>query len=322
MKEEEKLLKINLTNQQEKENVNKITGYKLYFFRALFSIEKYQGKNTFCDILFTIIEFVQLISFPMDTIYSKGWGSFWFGTVGNFFRFFQLYFLWKGNTGFYIISYIITCIYILILFIFFGHILRNSKQFAITAKFIIVCITLLLQFENFLNIPFLRTLFGIFTCKNDKVEVAPDIKCHSITHIFLHIISIIFIIILKFLVIIFHSTIFEFGVNRGKFKAAYTSSTNVLLDVSKLLLILLYTFITNEKVLAIITFLLSIILFLHFISTQPYSSGFTMKVYMTLYLFFFWSSVLCLISVFLIKIRRGYLTLFIRFSHYNIRCIF
>ena len=301
MKEEEKLLKINLTNEQEKENVNKITGYRLYFFRALFSIEKYQGKNAFCDILFTIIEFVQLIAFPMDKIFSKGWGSFWFGAVGNFFRFFQLFFLWKGNTGFYIISYIITCIYILILFIFFIHILMNSKQFAITAKFIIVSITLQLQFEHFLNIPFLRTLFGIFICKDDKVEVTPDIKCHSITHIFLHIFSIIFILILKFLVIIFHSTLFEFGVNRGKFKAAYTSSTNVLLDVSKLLLILLYTFVTNEKVLAIFTFLLSIILFIHFISTQPYSSGFTMKVYMALYLFFFWSSVLCLISVFLEK---------------------
>ena len=37
MKEEEKLLKINLSNEQEKENVNKIAGYRLYFFRALFS---------------------------------------------------------------------------------------------------------------------------------------------------------------------------------------------------------------------------------------------------------------------------------------------
>ena len=301
MKEEEKLLKINLSNEQEKENVNKIAGYRLYFFRALFSIEKYQGKNKFCDILFTIIEFVQLIAFPMDTIFMKGWGSFWFGTVGNFFRFFQFYFLWKGNTAFYIISYIITCIFIIILLVFSIHVLMNSKQFAITAKFIIVCMTLQLQFEGVLNIPFLRTLFGIFTCNNDKLEVAPDIKCHGITHIFLHIISVIFIIILKLLVIMFHSTLFEFGVDRSKFKAAYTSSTNVFLDISKLLLVLLYQFVNNEKVLAIITFILSLVLFIHFISTQPFSSGFTMKVYMALYLFFFWSSVLCLISVFLEK---------------------
>ena len=105
MKEEEKLLRINLSNEQEKENVNKITGYKLYFFRALFSIQKYQGRNTFCDILFTIIEFVQLIAFPLDKIFIKGWGSFWFGTVGNFFRFFQLYYLWKGNIEFKAICY-------------------------------------------------------------------------------------------------------------------------------------------------------------------------------------------------------------------------
>jgi hypothetical protein len=99
----------------------------------------------------------------------------------------------------------------------------------------------------------------------------------------------------------FHSTLFKFGVDRSRFKAAYTSSTNVILDISKLLLVLLYQFVTNEKVLAIITFILSLILFLQFISSQPFSSGFTMKVYMALYLFFFWSSVLCLISVFLEK---------------------
>ena len=106
MKEEEKLLKVNLSNEQEKESIQKITGFRLYFFRALYSIQKYQGKNKFCDILFAIIEFIQLMAFPLDKIFAKGWRDYWFGTVGNFFRFFQLYSLWKGNTPFYIISYI------------------------------------------------------------------------------------------------------------------------------------------------------------------------------------------------------------------------
>ena len=37
MKEEEKLLKVNLSNEQEKESIQKITGFRLYFFRALFT---------------------------------------------------------------------------------------------------------------------------------------------------------------------------------------------------------------------------------------------------------------------------------------------
>ena len=159
MKEEEKLLRINLTNEQEKESVNKLTGYRLYFFRTLYSIQKYQGKNKFCDILFTIVEFFQLMAFPFDKIFAKGWGSVLFGTVGNFFRFFQLYSMWKGNTPFYIISYIITCLFIFFMVIFSFHTLVNSKQVAIKNKTIVMFIALQLQFEIILNIPFLRTLF-------------------------------------------------------------------------------------------------------------------------------------------------------------------
>ena len=299
MKEEEKLLKVNLSNEQEKESLKKITGYRLYFFRALYSIQKYQGKNKFCDILFAIIEFVQLMAFPLDKIFSKGWRDYWFGTVGNFFRFFQLYSLWKGNTPFYIISYIVTCLYIIFLVIFFIHTLTNSKQVAIKNKVIISCIASQLQFETILNIPFLRTLFGIFSCKDDNVEVATDIKCHSVTQITLIVFSIIFIIIFIFSIIIFHSTIFEFGVNRSKFKSAYTSSTVVILDIAKLLLIIFYQFVQEKTALAIITLIISLLLLFHFLGTQPFSSGFTMKLYTALYLFFLWTSILCLLSNFL-----------------------
>ena len=303
MKEEEKLLKVNLTNEQEKESVNKLTGYKLYFFRALFSIEKYQSNNQFCDILFTIIEFVQLMAFPMEEIFKIGWGDCWFGTVGNFFRFFQFFYLWKGNTPFYIISYIITCLFIFFFLIFSIHTLVKSRQYNLHNKIIVLCLCTQIQFETILNIPFLRILFSMFTCNNGVIEVAPDIKCHSITQISLIVISIIFIIIFKFLIIIFHSTLFEFGANSSKFKAAYTSSTNIILDVSKLLLVLLYQFVTNHTALAIIAFIISLLLLFHFVSTQPFSSGFTMKLYTTLYLFFLWSSILCLISIFLEKTK-------------------
>ena len=301
MKEEEKLLRINLTNEQEKESVNKLTGYRLYFFRTLYSIQKYQGKNKFCDILFTIVEFFQLMAFPFDKIFAKGWGGVLFGTVGNFFRFFQLYSMWKGNTPFYIISYIITCLFIFFMVIFSFHTLVNSKQVAIKNKTIVMFIALQLQFEIILNIPFLRTLFGMFSCNEEIIEVAPDIKCHSVVQIILIVISIIFIIAFKFIIIIFHSTIFEFGVDPSQFRAAYTSSTKVVLDIAKLILVLLYQFVKNETALGIITLIISLLLLFHFIGTQPFSSGFTMKIHTALYLFFVWSSSLCLISIFLEK---------------------
>ena len=66
MKEEERLIKLNLQKEQQKQNLTRPEGIKLYFFRTLYSILKNRSLNYFCDILFTIFEFIQLISFPMS----------------------------------------------------------------------------------------------------------------------------------------------------------------------------------------------------------------------------------------------------------------
>ena len=51
--------------------------------------------------------------------------------------------------------------------------------------------------------------------------------------------------------------------------------------------------------LAIITLLFSIILLINFLIIQPYSSGFTMKLYLLLYAYFCWSCIICIASILL-----------------------
>ena len=113
------------------------------------------------------------------------------------------------------------------------------------------------------------------------------------------IISIIFIIIFKLFIIVFHFLVYEFGHNSNILKSGYTSSTEVMLDIAKFLLIIIYQFISNEIVLSIISLALSVILLIHFLIIQPYSNNFTMKLYLLLYIFFFWSCCICIISIFL-----------------------
>ena len=72
MKEEEKLLKLDLKKEQSKQSLNQPEGIQLYFFRALYCIFLCRGLNMFCHILFTILEFMQLMAFPMDKIFSSG----------------------------------------------------------------------------------------------------------------------------------------------------------------------------------------------------------------------------------------------------------
>ena len=213
MKEEEKLLNLDLQKEQQKQSLNQPEGIKLYFFRTLYLILQNEGLNQFFDILFIVLEFIQLMAFSMDTTFSEGWKLYWYETIGNFFRFFQLIYFWGGNTQFFIITYIITCLYISILLITFIYALIHSSSFSYKSKIVFRLISLLIEFEIILNIPFLRTLFSIFKCQNNNLEVAPDFKCKSKIHIFLIIISSIIILCFLFLFIIFRTTLFEFGVS-------------------------------------------------------------------------------------------------------------
>ena len=105
MKEEQRLLNLDLQKEQKRQGINQNEGIKLYLFRALYSILKYYGLNHFCDILFTVFSFIQLMAFPLDTVFSSGWKNFWYNTIGSFFRYFQLVPLWRGNSQFLAVVY-------------------------------------------------------------------------------------------------------------------------------------------------------------------------------------------------------------------------
>ena len=292
----EKLIYINLQIENNKEDLNPVRGFKLYLFEALYSIQQFHGRYQFWDILFTIFEFVQLMAFPMDKIFDESWGNHWVKTLGNSFRYSQLIFLWKG-TSFFIITYVFVCICIIILISLFFYVLIKSTSFA--SVHIIKFLVLMFQMQTVLNIPFLRTLFSTIFCENDFLEVSPEIKCQSGIHIFLIVLSVILIIIYKLIIILFHSTLYEFGVQPNKLKSGYTSSNEVILDFFKLILIIIYQLISHKMILAIATLLFSIILLIHFLVMQPYSSEFTMKLYLSLYSLFCWSCVICIGSILL-----------------------
>ena len=292
----DKLININLQVAHTKDELIPLKGFKLYLFEGLHLIQQYHGRYKFWDIIFLIFEFIQLIAFPLDKIFDESWGNHWVNTIGNFFRYFQLIFIWR-ETIFFVIAYIITCIYVILLIILFLHII--IKSMTKVSPSIIKFLVLMIEIQNILNIPILRTLFSVLLCKNDVIEVISEIKCQSGIHIFLIVFSIVLIVINKLIVIIFHSTLYEFGINSNKLKSGYSSANAILYDLTKLILIIIYHFVSHQMALAIITLLFSIILLINFLRTQPYSNGFTMKLYLILYTFFCWSCIICIASILL-----------------------
>ena len=197
MVEIEKLINIDLHIQNNNEEELTITkDLKSLLFKALYEIQQYYGLYKFIDIIFSIFEFIQLMAFPMDKVFNKSWGNNWVNTIGNFFNYFQLIHLWNGTT-FFIITYIITCIYIIILISFFCHIIIKSISSKKKSKIIIKGLALMLQLLSVISIPFLRTLFSIFTCENESLKISKEIECKGVIHYILIIISILFIIIFK-----------------------------------------------------------------------------------------------------------------------------
>ena len=299
MKEEEKLMKLDLQKENKKIEANQINGIKLYFFKMIYVLLQNQIDNYFRDVLFIICQFIQLMSFPLDTAFSSGWKSFWYGTIGHFFRYFQLIYLWYGNSQFYIISYFLATFYILIFLILVAYTLHLLSNYILRSKTIIGILLTIYEFECILNIPFLKILFSVFSFDNEKLDVAPIIPCKGSLHIGMIIISSFLIICYLILIILFHMTLFEFGAIHGKIRAAFTSSTEVLLVIVKFILVVAYQFIRHQMALALITFILSLFLLFNFLEKQPFINNTITKLYFTLYLLFFWSGFICVVSLLL-----------------------
>ena len=310
MDKEDQIINIVLQIEQYKENIISTKSFKSHLLETLFLIQQFQGNYKFIEILFTIFEFIQLMSFPFDKTFNETWGTYWVKTIGNYFRFTQLIYLWQRTT-FIFISYILTCLYIIIFISIFIRILFKSKKTELIK--IIKLLELMILFQKVLNIPFMRILFSVFSCKNVFTEIYSEIKCKSGFHYFFIFISVILIIIHKIITLIFNTTLYEFGFESDKLITGYSSSANVLLDIIELILIISYQFISHRMTLSLISLFISLLILIHFLVIHPFSNEFTIKFYLSLYALFCWTCILCTISIFLddSEFKSGIILLFI-----------
>ena len=282
MKEEEKLMKLDLQKENKKIEMTQINGIKLSFFKMIYVLLQNQDDNIFRDVIFIIAQFVQLIAFPLGSAFDNSWKTFWYGTFGNFFKYFQIIHLFErenNNSTFYIIAYIVTCLYILMFIILVIYSLNLLSNYILKSHSVIGILLTIYEFECIVNIPFLKILFAVFKLSGESLDIAPAIKVKSFIHILMFIISIILILIYMILIILFHMTLFEFGAIHGKIRAAYTSSTEVLLVFAKFILVVCYQFITSELALAIITIIVSVFLLFDFLAKQPFINDSITKLY-------------------------------------------
>ena len=286
MKEEKILMKLQLENENQKLENMRISGLKLCFFNCVYSLLENQMENNFLDYLLIISQFIQLMAFPMDSIFSTGWKTSWYEAIGHFFHYFQSSLIFIDYSHFYIISFFISFLYIAIFIIFLLLSIHKLKKKFKIPKTLLDLLNIIIQLNTIFCIPFLKILFNIFICKNDNSLFNENIECHSKIHIAMMIISSISILIYIILLLLFKMIFYDFGVVQNKLKAAYTSSTEVLLLLTKIILVIIYQFIKHQIALSIITLLFSFFIYFDFNGKLPFINMTLNKIYLILYIFF------------------------------------
>ena len=302
MKEEKKLMNLNLENENQKLETIQITGLKRCFYNLVHYLLEKQDDNIFLDYLLIVGQFIQLMSFPLDYIFASGWKNIWFETVTHFFHYFQTIFIFTDYSHFYIISFFITLLYIIIfvfLLILSMHKLEKNYKISKTLSEILY---IFIQLNTILCLPFFKILFNIFILCNDDNNnniFNEDIECEGKIHIAMIIISCIFIVIYFPLLLLFKSIYYQFGIFSNKLKSCYTSSTEVLLLIIKLILIIAYKFLKHKIALSIISLILSFFVCINYFNKQPFINRNLNKIYLIFYLLFLWTNTICFISLIL-----------------------
>ena len=111
-----------------------LVNFKFSFFNLIYILIKNERENFFVSALIIIIEFIQLIAFPINEIFNKEFKDDNYNSVSTFIPYFQLTYLWKGNFLMYILSFTIISIYIIALIIFVFYLGYQINKFTLKSK--------------------------------------------------------------------------------------------------------------------------------------------------------------------------------------------
>ena len=189
MKEEKKLMLLNLEDEKQKLKTIQVSGIKLYFFNFVYYLLQNHIENPFIDYFLIIYQFIQLMAFPIDTFFSSGWETYWFKIVGYFYHYFQSFFIFNDFNHFYVILFFITLLYILVFIILLSLSIFQLQKNSKISKSISKLVNITIQLNTILSLPFLKILIKAFCCDSDNTLFTVNIKCNSTLHIIIIIIS-------------------------------------------------------------------------------------------------------------------------------------
>ena len=205
----------------------------------------------------------------------------------------------KENDTFYIITFYFS--FFVVLFIFFGILYISILYYKNNLRKVWL-INILREINSFLIgplfIPILSILLSILNCENGINYFNKKITCRNNLSTNIHFLySIISSLLLILESLLVETIYFETQFSNNNPKAKYSSEVDILFFLSKILIILLFTFFnkkSNDWFLIMILFIISLFNLLIFLSMNPYYNKSIVKAYGILFSTFFWANAVLL----------------------------
>ena len=129
-------------------------------FRLFYIISKKQNDSWTKLIIFTSIEFIQLIAFPLIPEFHPYWKNNYYIQISNFFQFFHLINVWKGNYLFYLLSQTIVFVYIITIFSLLIYLTLTLSSFKIQSKILFKIMEVIFSAHQIILLPILSKFYN------------------------------------------------------------------------------------------------------------------------------------------------------------------
>lgn len=154
MADDQNLTKLNIKITEEKQPIEKFfNNFKIAFFDLNYLLIKHQEENYLIHIIIIIIQFLEIIAFPFSPYFTNYWNNTYYIILSDFFQYFQLIHLWKGNTAFYIIAYIIISILTVAFITLLIYVMVKLAKFKLKVKWPIKLLYFFFTTESLIILP-------------------------------------------------------------------------------------------------------------------------------------------------------------------------
>lgn len=135
MEQDFNVAKLAISKSQKKMKIEEFFGNtKKNFFNLMYILLRSETNLFIIEILIIILEFFQLLGFPLDEIFEEDWKQSSFVNISFFFKYFQLLYICKGNYLVYLLSIICYSGYIIFLFVLTIYLSFKMSKFTLKSK--------------------------------------------------------------------------------------------------------------------------------------------------------------------------------------------